>query len=106
MHWDIFKSLVLLHRRSGPLGVVGIGANDGGDSSYVNKYFSFNSGPILIIPTTQAYLGYVQVWFYSLAAPGPWALLASGLATVEMVATIGTFKAKQLSRLIAYARAA
>ncbi|KAJ7456722.1 hypothetical protein B0H11DRAFT_2243888 [Mycena galericulata] len=91
MHWDIFKSLVLLHRRSGPLGVVGIGANDGGDSSYVNKYFSFNSGPILIIPTTQAYLGYVQAWFYSLAAPGPWASLASGLATVEMVATMDSF---------------
>ncbi|KAJ7481285.1 hypothetical protein B0H11DRAFT_2232776 [Mycena galericulata] len=36
MPWDAFKSLVMLPGYSGPLGVVGIAADGGGDGSYDN----------------------------------------------------------------------
>ncbi|KAJ7464907.1 hypothetical protein B0H11DRAFT_2240335 [Mycena galericulata] len=36
MPWDAFKSLVMLPGHSGPLGVVGIAADGGGDGSYDN----------------------------------------------------------------------
>ncbi|KAJ7508984.1 hypothetical protein B0H11DRAFT_1963370 [Mycena galericulata] len=50
---DTVEGLVTLPGWSGPLDVVDIAADDGGDSSYDDEYFSFNSQCNFIIQTIQ-----------------------------------------------------